>query len=324
MNLEHLGWSPALADSFQPFADSGLLPGRVDGRAPRRPRPPHRERRDLGRRARPAAPPGRLGRRAAGRRRLGRVRRHPRAERATVQAVLPRRTAFSRKAAGLEAVEQVVAANVDVVFVVASLDDDFNPRRLERYLTLAWESGAEPVVVLTKVDLCDDVEAAVARARRRRDRRAGACRLGASPATGVDELAPHLAGGRTGGAGRLLGRRQVDARQPPARAASGWRPASFAPTAAAGTRPPTASSSCSPRRRLPDRHARDARARLWEAEEGLEQAFADVEELAARVPLLATARTSAEPGCAVRAAIADGTLDAGRLESCRKLQRELR
>ena len=77
--------------------------------------------------------------------------------------MLPRRTKFSRLAASDHGgtVEQVVAANVDVVFLTAGLDGDFNARRLERYLTLAWESGASPVVVLTKTDLCADVEAAL-------------------------------------------------------------------------------------------------------------------------------------------------------------------
>src|SRR5262249_56113910 len=66
----------------------------------------------------------------------------------TIQAVLPRRTRFSRKTAWQATEEQVLVANVDVVFVVTSLNEDLNPRRLERYLILAWESGATPVIVL--------------------------------------------------------------------------------------------------------------------------------------------------------------------------------
>ena len=84
------------------------------------------------------------------------------AERASVQAILPRRSAFRRKQAGHETAEQVVAANVDVLFLVTSLNQDLNVRRIERYMTLAWESGADPVVVLTKADLCPDVEPALA------------------------------------------------------------------------------------------------------------------------------------------------------------------
>src|SRR5258705_2285869 len=77
---------------------------------------------------------------------------------AQIHAVLPRRSKFSRKAAGASAEEQVVAANVDTVFLVQGLDQDFNLRRLERYLVAAFESNAAPVVILNKADLFDDVE----------------------------------------------------------------------------------------------------------------------------------------------------------------------
>lgn len=70
-----------------------------------------------------------------------------------IEAVLPRRSTLARKAAGVETIEQVVAANMDQVFVILSLDRDYNPRRLERYLTTVWESGAEPVILLSKADL---------------------------------------------------------------------------------------------------------------------------------------------------------------------------
>jgi len=75
---------------------------------------------------------------------------------ATIHAVLPRRTAFVRRAADSQRGVQVIAANVDVAFVVTSLNADLNPRRIERYLAAAWQSGARPVVVLTKADLCED------------------------------------------------------------------------------------------------------------------------------------------------------------------------
>src|SRR5204862_1478141 len=76
------------------------------------------------------------------------------------------RSAFSRKVAGARVEEQVVAANVDTVFLVTGLDGDFNVRRIERYLTVAWESGARPVVVLNKADLCPDLAAFTAEAER--------------------------------------------------------------------------------------------------------------------------------------------------------------
>ena len=76
--------------------------------------------------------------------------------RASILGVLPRRSKVSRKVAGREATEQVIAANLDTIFVVSSLNRELNPRRIERYLAAAWQSGARPVVVLTKADLCDD------------------------------------------------------------------------------------------------------------------------------------------------------------------------
>jgi ribosome biogenesis GTPase len=91
------------------------------------------------------------------------IERHSEESKAVIQAVLPRRAKFSRSAAGDRAEEQVVAANIDSVFLVTSLNRDLNPRRLERYLTLAWESGAHPIIVLTKADLCKDVAADVRR-----------------------------------------------------------------------------------------------------------------------------------------------------------------
>lgn len=79
-------------------------------------------------------------------------------DRAIIHDILPRKSKFSRKAAGAETREQIVAANIDTVFIVTSLNQDFNLRRLERYLTIAWNSGAKPVIVLSKADLCDKPE----------------------------------------------------------------------------------------------------------------------------------------------------------------------
>ena len=84
---------------------------------------------------------------------------------AVIHAVLPRTSAFQRKAAGTSKSEQVVAANIDTLFICMSLNNDFKLRRLERYLTVAWDSGATPVLLLTKADLCPDVAAKISRAR---------------------------------------------------------------------------------------------------------------------------------------------------------------
>ena len=77
-------------------------------------------------------------------------------DRFAIEALLPRRTKVSRKTPWLKAEEHILVANVDTVLLVNGLDEDFNPRRLERYLTAAWDSGADPVIVLTKLDVCDD------------------------------------------------------------------------------------------------------------------------------------------------------------------------
>src|SRR5262249_61470883 len=80
---------------------------------------------------------------------------------AVIHAVLPRRSKFMRKTKGSRTEEQVVGANIDTLFLVTSLNQDFNPRRIERYLAVACESGAKPAILLTKPDLCADVEARI-------------------------------------------------------------------------------------------------------------------------------------------------------------------
>src|SRR5918999_83564 len=154
MGLAELGWNDAVATAFEPFAATPHVePARVtiefnhiyrvwtqDGELD-------------------ATASGRLKHHAASRSELPAVgdwvavRRRGGASQAAIVAVLPRRSWFSRKMAGTVTDEQVVAANVDVVFIVMALDADFSPRRLERYLLLARESGAAPVILLTKPDL---------------------------------------------------------------------------------------------------------------------------------------------------------------------------
>src|SRR5262249_10861632 len=154
--LEELGWTAELAAGFAPYAAQGLAPGRVAV--------VHREQCVV------YTPGGELGADVAGRLRHeadgGATRPvtgdwvvlavRPSEGRATIRAVLPRRSVFSRKAAGAVTEEQVVAANADTLFLACGLDLDFNPRRIERALVLSAKSGAAPVVVLTKADLCPD------------------------------------------------------------------------------------------------------------------------------------------------------------------------
>ena len=183
-----LGWSEHFQTEFEPHAAAGLRPGRVSTQ--------HRGVYVL------ATENGEVETRIPGRLRhngefpaVGDWVAHDTYDE-LIHAVLPRRTAFVRRAAGNETVEQVLAANVDTVFLVMAFYRDLNPRRLERYLALAWESGADPVIVLTKLDLADDPEAAIAEIE------SVAIGVPVHPVSsvtgeGLDELEPYLGPGRT-------------------------------------------------------------------------------------------------------------------------------
>ena len=239
--------------------------------------------------------------------------------RGTVQAVLPRRSRFARKTAGDEHDAQVAAANVDTVFLVTGLDRDFNLRRIERYLVLAWESGARPVVLLNKADLSEDAEAARAQVEAVA---AGAPVhvIAAREGRGLEALLPYLQPRQTiallgsSGAGKstLLNRlagteqatREVRASDSRGRHTTTHRQIFVLPLGALMVDTPGM-------REL----------QLWEAESGIEATFDDVEALGASCRFTDCAH-AAEPGCAVRAAVAEGRLDAGRFASYQKLRRE--
>jgi ribosome biogenesis GTPase len=239
---------------------------------------------------------------------------------ATIHGLLPRRGVFSRRAAGGGG-EQLVAANVDMALLVASLNRDLNLRRLERYLALAFESGAQPVVVLTKADVCEAPEALAAEVARVA-LAAPVLTVSAVSGEGLAALAARLAPGRTAvllgssGAGKstlvnaLAGQtlmatapiREDDAR---GRHTTTHRQLVQLPTGALLLDTPGM-------RELG----------LWEADAGLEAAFADVEALAAGCRFSDCAHES-EPGCAVRAAAEAGLIDPARLAGLGKLRREL-
>ena len=176
-----------------------------------------------------------------------------------IRTVLPRRSAIVRNAAGLSTTAQTLAANVDVAFVVSSLGPDLEPRRIERYLVTIWESGASPEIVLTKADRLDDpwtlvAEVEAVRARRSRARRLGRDRPGLRRAAG-----PHRRR-HDGRPARLVGRRQVDARQPLARRGGDGdaRDARRRRRGPPHDDPPPAARPAG--RRARDRHARPPRA----------------------------------------------------------------
>jgi ribosome biogenesis GTPase / thiamine phosphate phosphatase len=314
--LRQLGWSDDFETEFAPYAAQGLLPARVAVE--------HRSAYAL------YSAAGELWGEVAGRLRHAGdrpavgdwVAAMPREDgRATVHALLTRRTVFSRKTPWLEAKEQVVAANVDVVFVVTTLTDELSPRRLERYLTMAWESGAQPVIVLNKADLCPDARPLVAAVE---SVAIGVPVVLASALTGagVDELRSLVRDGRTGA---LLGSSGVG-KSTLVNRLVGWERQETAEIRADGKRGRHTTS----RRELVFLPGGGVlldtpgmrELQLWEASSGVERAFADVGELAARCRFADCAHET-EPDCAVREALDSGALAWDRLESYRKLQREL-
>lgn len=239
----------------------------------------------------------------------------------SIIAVLPRRSWFSRRMAGNVTDEQIVAANVDVVFVVMGLDRDFNPRRLERYLLLARESGAAPVILLTKPDLCPDVPARVADV---------AALAGDLPThvlspklnQGIEQVATYLTPGRTGallgssGVGkstiinRLIGEEVQKTREVREADSRGRHTTTHRELV---TLPNGGLIIDTPGMR---------ELQLWDVGEAVRQTFDDIEVLAAHCHFT-DCRHRDEPRCAVKAAAADGRLAPERLESYLKLQDEL-
>jgi ribosome biogenesis GTPase len=317
--IDSYGWSPALQHEFLSFAAHGFSPGRVivQQRGAWRLVTPHGEvTAELsGRFVRDA---GAGGHPVAGDWVVADVR--PEEGAAIIRQLLPRRTAFVRRAAGGETA-QVAAANVDVAFLVASLNADLNLRRLERYLALAYESGAEPVVVLTKSDLCADVAAAVAEVEAVA-LAAPVLTVSAYSGEGLDAVAARLTPGHTAvllgssGAGKstlvnaLAGRELMatqDIREDDARGRHTTTHRELVLLPSGGLVLDTPGM-----RELG----------LWDADGGLATAFADVERYA-EACRFTDCRHRTEPGCAVRAALESGELPAERVASFDKLQREL-
>lgn len=130
-------------------------------------------------------------------------------EHAVVHGVLPRQSVISRKVAGNTNEEQIVASNVDTLFLVSALNDDFNVRRMERYLIMAWNSGANPVILLTKADLCDDAESKIAEMERAAHGVA-VYAVSALLGDGRDKLLPYIGSGQTVALTYFLGLREVN------------------------------------------------------------------------------------------------------------------
>lgn len=238
---------------------------------------------------------------------------------AIIHHILPRKSVFTRKAVGKAKNEQVIAANIDTVFICMSLNNDFNLRRLERYLSTCWESGATPVVVLTKADLCEDISEKLLLVR---SVAAGVDILvtSAIDKDGYEQILPYIKEGQTialvGSSGvgkstlinRLLGENRIHT---------------------SSLRNDDKGRHCTTRRELfllpngglvidtPGMRELG----LWNAAEGLEKTFSDIEELANRCRFTNCSHTS-EPNCAVRTAIESGELSLERWQSYQKLKNE--
>ena len=322
--LAALGWDSTFAAALAPFAADGLMPARVAAE--------HRDRYVLAAGALDvsAVLAGRLRHDARSRLDLPAVGDWVAASRPsggadlasthTIHAVLPRRSAFVRKVAGDETAAQVVAANVDVALVVAGLPRDVNLRRLERYLALAWESGAVPVVVLAKTDLAADVAAHV-RAVREVAPGVEVVALSSVTGDGVGALQALLRPGRTA---VLLG-------------SSGAGKSTLVNRLLGADRLRTGPVREDGKGRHTTSHRELVRLdggallidtpgmrelQLWDADAGLGATFADLYMLADGCRFR-DCRHDSEPGCAVRAAVEEGRLPAARLAHWRQLEREL-
>jgi ribosome biogenesis GTPase len=321
MRLDDLGWNHFFEREFEPLRADGLAPARVTEEQ----RGQYTVHQEAGETA--AVLSGRLRNATVSREGLPAVgdwvavRQDCEGGLAVIDAVLPRKSAFTRRAAGRVEEAQVVAANVDFVLLVSGLDGDFNLRRIERYVTLAWESGAKPVVVLNKADLCEDVAARLAEVE--------------AVAAGIDVIAVSAHTGAGLDALRIL---MKPGRTLALLGSSGVGKSTLVNALLGDARLKTAAVRDDDSR---GRHTTTHRElivapgggmvidtpgmrelQLLADEDSLERAFDDVAQLAAACKFRDCTH-NAEPGCAVRAAVESGNLGQDRWDSFLKLRREL-
>jgi len=321
-NAEMLGWNDFFRAGFQEFEDAGLLPARVAQE--------HRNGYQL------LSEQGELRAELSGR------LRHTTPDRsqlpavgdwvavavehgndvAIIHGVLPRRSAFSRNAVGGRTEQQVIAANIDLLVIVTGLDDNFNIRRIERYLTAAWDSGATPLVVLNKADQCPNLAERLAQVEAAA---IGATVIGVSAldGLGMEQLQQQLRRGLTaalvGSSGvgkstiinRLLGQERQATGNTSQSVGKGKHTTTHRELVPL---PNGAILMDTPGMR---------ELQLWGgSDDGVGEVFGDIEGLAANCRF-SDCRHEGEPGCAVEKALQSGQLEYHRLENYRKLQREL-
>ena len=323
MGLNQLGWNSLRAEQFVPYAAQGLVPARVAVEDK------HYYRVWTADQELTAQVTGKLMHAARGDHtqlpKVGdwvAVKSLANEEKAAIHAVLPRTTKITRKNSGRDTAAQILATNVEIVFLVQAADATFNAARLERMLVMAHESGARPVVVLNKIDLCADLEAMMAEVERitRATPVLTAC---AVTGRGLKKLAALIQPGDTvvfigtSGVGKsslinqlygedLMPTLEVRASDAKGRHTTSWREMIFLPQGGVVIDTPG----------MREFH-------LWDASAGARETFAEIEGLAPHCHFRDCTHTQ-EKHCAVLAELAAGKIDRARYENFLKLQNELR
>lgn len=325
LNLEKWGWNEDVASAFEPYSQQQLIPGRValeynkffkvvteDG--------------DI-----LAEISGKLKHNASSRADLPAVgdwvavKVYTDDSSPMIQAILPRFSKFTRKTKGTKTEEQVVAANINILFLVSSLNQDLSARRLERYLAVAVAGGANPVIILTKSDLCasqDEIDKKI------KDIRDSAHEIpihaiSSKNQNGIASLTQYISEGKTvalvgsSGVGKstlvniLLGydrQKIIEIRGSDETGQHATRHRELILLPGGGLLLDTPGM-----REL----------QLWDAESGMETTFEDIEELTLQCAF-GNCRHQTEPRCAIKAAIEDGSLALERFQNYLKLQEELK